>query len=224
MLTLGYKASAEQFGARELLEFRSSPKQVGFDSVVRQRPLPALAAHRRPRAVLLRLAGRARRAHQAGADRHQRGHPHLPLPPLDRRPGDGHDQRAQPGRVMLGVGTGESLNEMPSIGIEWPEFKERFGRLREAVALMRRSGARTVSPSRPVLPDDQRHHLRPAGRAAEHLRGRRRRGGRAIRGPRRRRLHLHQRQEAGPLHRDPAAERRRGGDGRRPAGRHESSG
>jgi coenzyme F420-dependent glucose-6-phosphate dehydrogenase len=43
-----------------------------------------------------------------------------------------------PGRVMLGVGTGESLNEVPSIGIEWPEFKERWARLREAVTLMRR--------------------------------------------------------------------------------------
>jgi coenzyme F420-dependent glucose-6-phosphate dehydrogenase len=43
-----------------------------------------------------------------------------------------------PGRVMLGVGTGESLNEVPAIGIEWPKFKERFGRLRESIELMRR--------------------------------------------------------------------------------------
>jgi coenzyme F420-dependent glucose-6-phosphate dehydrogenase len=43
-----------------------------------------------------------------------------------------------PGRVMLGVGTGESLNEVPAIGIEWPKFKERFGRLRESVELMKR--------------------------------------------------------------------------------------
>jgi coenzyme F420-dependent glucose-6-phosphate dehydrogenase len=43
-----------------------------------------------------------------------------------------------PGRVFLGVGTGESLNETPSTGVEWPEFKERFARLREAVTLMER--------------------------------------------------------------------------------------
>lgn len=46
-----------------------------------------------------------------------------------------------PGRVMLGVGTGEALNEVAvgSVGDgEWPEFKERFARLREAVGLMRR--------------------------------------------------------------------------------------
>ncbi len=45
-----------------------------------------------------------------------------------------------PGRVMLGVGTGEALNEVAvgSVGEgQWPEFKERFGRLREAVRLMR---------------------------------------------------------------------------------------
>ena len=42
-----------------------------------------------------------------------------------------------PGRVMLGVGTGEALNEIAVSGLEWPEFKERFARLREAVRLMR---------------------------------------------------------------------------------------
>jgi coenzyme F420-dependent glucose-6-phosphate dehydrogenase len=43
-----------------------------------------------------------------------------------------------PGRVLLGVGTGESLNEVPPLGIEWPQFRERFARLREAIQLMRR--------------------------------------------------------------------------------------
>jgi coenzyme F420-dependent glucose-6-phosphate dehydrogenase len=42
-----------------------------------------------------------------------------------------------PGRVILGVGTGESLNEVPATGIEWPELKERSARLREAVKLIR---------------------------------------------------------------------------------------
>src|SRR5690606_27947055 len=42
-----------------------------------------------------------------------------------------------PGRVILGVGTGESLNEVPSTGMEWPELKERSARLREAVKLIR---------------------------------------------------------------------------------------
>jgi coenzyme F420-dependent glucose-6-phosphate dehydrogenase len=42
-----------------------------------------------------------------------------------------------PGRVILGIGTGEAMNENPSIGIEWPKFKERSERLAEAVALIR---------------------------------------------------------------------------------------
>jgi len=43
-----------------------------------------------------------------------------------------------PGRVALGVGTGESLNEVAPTGMEWPDFKERYARLREAITLMRR--------------------------------------------------------------------------------------
>jgi coenzyme F420-dependent glucose-6-phosphate dehydrogenase len=43
-----------------------------------------------------------------------------------------------PDRVMLGVGTGESLNEVPAIGIEWPGPKERRERLAESITLMRR--------------------------------------------------------------------------------------
>jgi coenzyme F420-dependent glucose-6-phosphate dehydrogenase len=38
---------------------------------------------------------------------------------------------------MLGVGSGEALNEIAVSGREWPEFKERFARLRESVRLMR---------------------------------------------------------------------------------------
>ena len=42
-----------------------------------------------------------------------------------------------PGRVVLGMGTGESMNEAP-LGIEWPDGKERFARFREAIALIKK--------------------------------------------------------------------------------------
>jgi coenzyme F420-dependent glucose-6-phosphate dehydrogenase len=42
-----------------------------------------------------------------------------------------------PGRIILGVGTGESLNEVP-LGLTWPDGKERFARLKEAITLVRR--------------------------------------------------------------------------------------
>jgi coenzyme F420-dependent glucose-6-phosphate dehydrogenase len=37
--------------------------------------------------------------------------------------------------VFLGVGTGESMNEVP-VGVAWPEQSERFARLKEAVQLI----------------------------------------------------------------------------------------
>ncbi len=43
-----------------------------------------------------------------------------------------------PGRVALGVGTGESLNEVPASGMAWPEQKERTARFKEAIDLIRR--------------------------------------------------------------------------------------
>jgi coenzyme F420-dependent glucose-6-phosphate dehydrogenase len=43
-----------------------------------------------------------------------------------------------PGRVVLGIGSGEAMNETPAIGVAWPRFKERSDRLSEAVELIRR--------------------------------------------------------------------------------------
>jgi coenzyme F420-dependent glucose-6-phosphate dehydrogenase len=43
-----------------------------------------------------------------------------------------------PGRIFLGVGTGEAMNETPPTGSDWPGAKERRGRLAEAIELMRR--------------------------------------------------------------------------------------
>ncbi|OGO50908.1 MAG: hypothetical protein A2148_02080, partial [Chloroflexi bacterium RBG_16_68_14] len=41
-----------------------------------------------------------------------------------------------PGRVFLGVGTGEALNEVPFAG--WGRYRERAGRLVEAIRIIRR--------------------------------------------------------------------------------------
>src|SRR5271167_2191339 len=42
-----------------------------------------------------------------------------------------------PRRVALGIGTGESMNEVPASAMEWPEQKERTARFREAIRLIR---------------------------------------------------------------------------------------
>jgi len=41
-----------------------------------------------------------------------------------------------PGRIFLGLGTGEAMNEMP-VGHNWPNFKERVRRLEEAVKVIK---------------------------------------------------------------------------------------
>jgi coenzyme F420-dependent glucose-6-phosphate dehydrogenase len=40
-----------------------------------------------------------------------------------------------PGRVSITVGTGHAMNETP-LGFEWPGFKEKVGRLREAIEII----------------------------------------------------------------------------------------
>jgi G6PDH family F420-dependent oxidoreductase len=42
-----------------------------------------------------------------------------------------------PGRLMLGVGTGEALNERPFWNDRWPKWEERMDRLTEGIRLMR---------------------------------------------------------------------------------------
>jgi coenzyme F420-dependent glucose-6-phosphate dehydrogenase len=42
-----------------------------------------------------------------------------------------------PKRVILGIGTGESLNEIPSCAMHWPDQKERTARFKEAVQLIK---------------------------------------------------------------------------------------
>ena len=66
MLKLGYKASAEQFGPRELLEFAVARRGARLRQRRRLRPLPAVAPRRRPRAVLVR-PGSARAGERDGA-------------------------------------------------------------------------------------------------------------------------------------------------------------
>jgi coenzyme F420-dependent glucose-6-phosphate dehydrogenase len=42
-----------------------------------------------------------------------------------------------PGRIVLGVGTGEAMNETPATAREWPAAKERRRRLAESIQLIR---------------------------------------------------------------------------------------
>jgi coenzyme F420-dependent glucose-6-phosphate dehydrogenase len=138
MLKLGYKASAEQFPPRELLDFAIHAETVGFDSILVSdhfQPWRHTGGHAPfSFAWLGALGERTSRAiiGTSVVTPTFRYHPSIVAQAI------GTLGSLFPGRVLLGVGTGESLNEVPATGLEWPPFKERFHRLRETIELMRR--------------------------------------------------------------------------------------
>ncbi|HEY6483343.1 MAG TPA: glucose-6-phosphate dehydrogenase (coenzyme-F420) [Steroidobacteraceae bacterium] len=137
VLRLGYKASAEQFGPNELLDFAVLAEQRGFDSVFFSdhfQPWRHTGGHA-PFAIALLAALGAR------TSRILMGTSVL-TPTFRYHPSMIAQAFATlgsmfPQRVILGVGTGESLNEVPALGIRWPEPKERTARLKEALELIR---------------------------------------------------------------------------------------
>ena len=137
MLILGYKASAEQFGPNELLEYSVLAEQVGFDTVFVSdhfQPWRHTGGHAPFSLAWLGALGARTSRLVIGTSVLTptfRYHPSVVAQSF------GTLGAMFPGRVVLGIGTGESLNEVPSTGMQWPEFKERFARLRESVRLIR---------------------------------------------------------------------------------------
>lgn len=138
MLKFGYKASAEQFGPRELLRFSVLAEEVGFDSVFISdhfQPWRHTGGHAPNALAWLGALGASTSRIVMGTSvltPSFRYHPAIVAQCF------GTLGVMFPGRVILGMGTGESLNEVPSTGIEWPPIKERSARLRESVDLIRK--------------------------------------------------------------------------------------
>ena len=134
----GYKASAEQFAPRELIDYSKLAESLGLETI-------AVSDHFQPW-------------------RHRGGHTPAVLPWLGAL-GEGTSSALlgtsvltptmryhpsivaqsfatlaclNPGRVFLGVGTGEALNETPATAADWPGAKQRRMMLREALELIRR--------------------------------------------------------------------------------------
>jgi coenzyme F420-dependent glucose-6-phosphate dehydrogenase len=137
-LTLGYKASAEQFGPRQLMDFAIEAERQGFDSVVvsdHYQPWRHTDGHAPFSLAWLAALGEHTERVVLGTS--------VLTPTFRYHPAIVAQAMAtigslNPGRVLLGVGTGESMNEVPVLGIEWPEPPERFARLKEAIGLMQR--------------------------------------------------------------------------------------
>jgi coenzyme F420-dependent glucose-6-phosphate dehydrogenase len=136
VLRLGYKASAEQFAPRELLNFAVEAEHAGFDSVFvsdHLQPWRHSDGHAPFAFAWLGAAGERTNRILLGTSVTTptfRYHPAIVAQAF------GTLGSLHPGRFICGLGTGEHLNE-GALGIAWPDNKERFARLREAVRLMR---------------------------------------------------------------------------------------
>jgi len=138
LLKIGYKASAEQFGPNELLDFSCTAEEVGFDSVFISdhfQPWKHTGGHA-PSSIpwLGALGARTKRVIMGTS---------VMTPTFRYHPSIVAQAFATlavmfPGRVVLGLGSGESLNDVPALGFKWPGFKERTARLQESIMLMRR--------------------------------------------------------------------------------------
>ena len=137
MLRLGYKASAEQFGPNELLDYAILAERLGFDSVFISDHFQPWRHHDGHAPFSLAWLG----ALGARTTRLLMGTSVL-TPTFRYHPSVVAQAFATlatmfPERLILGVGTGESLNEVPAVGLTWPEPKERTARLKEALTLIR---------------------------------------------------------------------------------------
>ncbi|MCX2965665.1 glucose-6-phosphate dehydrogenase (coenzyme-F420) [Gordonia aquimaris] len=137
-LKLGLKASAEQFDPRELVEIAVLAEEHGLDSVTVSdhfQPWRHNGGHAPFSLAWMAAVGERTKRVQIGTS--------VMTPTFRYNPAVIAQAFASmgcmyPGRIMLGVGTGEALNEYATgFQGEWPEFKERFARLRESIRLMR---------------------------------------------------------------------------------------
>ncbi|GAA3662386.1 glucose-6-phosphate dehydrogenase (coenzyme-F420) [Microbacterium marinilacus] len=135
-MRFGYKASSEQFGPRELLDYAVLAEEVGFDSVFlsdHMQPWMHDGGHAPAALPWLGAVGERTSRVLLGTS--------VLTPTFRYHPGVvaqafGTLGAMHPGRMILGVGTGEALNEV-TLGLDWPESPERFQRMKEAITLIR---------------------------------------------------------------------------------------
>ena len=135
-LRLGYKASAEQFGPRELLDFAVAAEANGFDSVFvsdHLQPWRYSDGHAPFALAWLGAVGERTSRVLLGTSVLT---PTFRYHPAVVAQAFGTLGAMFPARMILGVGSGEALNEV-ALGVQWPDSRERIARLREAVQLIR---------------------------------------------------------------------------------------
>jgi coenzyme F420-dependent glucose-6-phosphate dehydrogenase len=136
-IRLGYKASAEQFPPRQLLDFAVAAERHGFEIVAVSdhfQPWRHHGGHAPNALVWLGALGEATERvvlQTSVLTPTMRYHPSMIAHTFATL------GSLNPGRVVLGIGSGEALNETPATGAAWPKFSERSARLAESVDLIR---------------------------------------------------------------------------------------
>ena len=136
-LQIGYKASAEQFGPRELVEFAVQAEQLGLDSVTVSdhfQPWRHNGGHAPFAIAVMTAVGERTSRVLIGTSVMTATFRYNPAVIAQAFATMGC---LYPERIMLGLGTGEALNEVAVARLQWPDFKQRYARLREAVRLIR---------------------------------------------------------------------------------------
>jgi coenzyme F420-dependent glucose-6-phosphate dehydrogenase len=136
-LKIGYKASAEQFAPRELVEYAVSAERHGLDSVWisdHLQPWRHEGGHAPFSLSWLSAVGERTERVQLGTSVLTATFRYNPAVVAHAFATLGV---LYPDRIALGIGSGEALNEVAVARIKWPDFKERFARVREAVELIR---------------------------------------------------------------------------------------
>jgi coenzyme F420-dependent glucose-6-phosphate dehydrogenase len=137
-IKIGYKASAEQFGPQELLDFSVRAEHDGLDIVSVSdhfQPWRHTGGHAPNALAWLGAMTQATSRVTLGTSVLT---PTLRYPPAIVAQAFGTLGCLAPGRVYLGVGSGEAMNETPATGQEFPGRKERRLRMAEAIELIRR--------------------------------------------------------------------------------------
>jgi coenzyme F420-dependent glucose-6-phosphate dehydrogenase len=135
---IGYKASAEQFDPPTLLDYTRQAEAAGLEIVATSdhfQPWRHRGGHSPAALPWLGAASVSTTTAVLGTS--------VLTPTLRYEPAIIAQAFATlgclaPGRVFLGVGTGEALNETPATGAEFPGRKERRMRMAEAIELIRR--------------------------------------------------------------------------------------
>ena len=133
---IGFVLAQEQFPVGELVQLGSAAAQAGFDLLATSdhfQPWQANEGNAGQAWITLGALGGLAGSAWMGT--------HVTCPTLRYNPAVVAEafttlDRLYPGRIFLGVGSGEALNEQAATGL-WPNWQERWDRLIEAITIIR---------------------------------------------------------------------------------------